>query len=100
MAIVGYDFNRAYAGTVNATGTPCNPTSEVPANAFDNRFFPATGTKWCVTSVPNTSSPNAIMYTFPTGYYYAVNAYTVTSANDLPGRDPRDWTLQKCNRSC
>jgi hypothetical protein len=40
------------------------------------------------------------MYTFATGTYYAINSYTVTSANDIPGRDPRDWTLQGCGGSC
>jgi len=28
---------------------------------------------------------------------YAVNAYTVTSANDEPGRDPKSWQLEGSN---
>ena len=27
----------------------------------------------------------------------AVNQYTITSANDMPGRDPKSWTLQGSN---
>ncbi|GAB3865939.1 hypothetical protein ACFPIJ_13605 [Dactylosporangium cerinum] len=27
----------------------------------------------------------------------AIKQYTLTSANDLPGRDPRSWTVQDSN---
>ena len=35
-----------------------------------------------------------IQYRFLGDGAYAINGYAITSANDAPGRDPRDWTVQ------
>jgi predicted alpha-1,2-mannosidase len=53
------------------------------------RAFDADGlTKWVApAAAPSTT------YQFPNGNRYTVLLYTITSADDLPPRDPRDWTL-------
>jgi hypothetical protein len=92
----GYDLNRAFNGTPDASGTACNPTTEDKTKAFDNKNAPSNGTKWCVYNVSTPTSPSELEYTFAVGTYYAITAYSVTSANDAPERDPRDWTLEGC----
>jgi hypothetical protein len=92
----GGDVDRTEGGTVTATGTPCNATNETPVKAYDN----LSTTKWCVTSAPSTGTPMSTMYDFAGNSSFAVNKYTITTANDQPTRDPRDWTLQGCQGTC
>jgi hypothetical protein len=92
----GGDVDRTEGGTVTATGTACNTTAETPVMAYDN----LTSTKWCVTSAPSTGTPISTMYDFAGTTAFAINKYTVTTANDVPTRDPRDWTLQGCQGTC
>jgi hypothetical protein len=90
-----YDVD-ASAGTAVATGSSCS-TSEDPPKAFDGKSTSTNGTKWCNTSAPSTSYPVSIMLSTTSK---VVSSYTITSANDSPARDPKDWTLQGCNSSC
>jgi uncharacterized protein YjbI with pentapeptide repeats len=99
VGVPGWSWQPSFKGTVAATGTPCNPTTEGPDKAFDDLSASSNGTKWCVTSAPSTSSPASVMYAW-NGLSYAITSYTVISANDSPERDPRDWSLQGCNGSC
>ncbi|MBN2513028.1 MAG: discoidin domain-containing protein [Sedimentisphaerales bacterium] len=50
-----------------------------------------TGSKW-LTGGDNTTG--WIQYQFLGKGAYAINEYAITSANDAPDRDPKDWTLQ------
>ncbi|MFC0006332.1 ThuA domain-containing protein [Micromonospora siamensis] len=68
---------------VSATASAENPPNETAAKAVDG----STGTKWLTFN--------------PTGWLAAklakpvvVSRYALTSANDFPGRDPKNWTLQ------
>ncbi|MCM0677475.1 ThuA domain-containing protein [Micromonospora phytophila] len=68
---------------VSATASAENPPNETAAKAIDG----STGTKWLTFN--------------PTGWLAAklakpvvVSRYALTSANDFPGRDPKNWTLQ------
>ena len=54
-------------------------------------FDKLTGTKWLTAG---GNSTGWLQYRFLGEGAYAINAYSITSANDAPGRDPRDWTLQ------
>jgi hypothetical protein len=65
------------------------PANEAPPLALDNN----TGTKWL------SFLPNGAFYQvqFSSGGQSAVNRYTITSANDVPDRDPYAWTLQGSN---
>ncbi len=83
--------NRAQGGTVLST----NPTSppffatEGDVKVFDNDI----ATKWYVRANPTP----AIIYDFAGTTSYAINAYTVTSGNDAPDRDPAGWRLEGSN---
>jgi lysophospholipase L1-like esterase len=75
-------------GTV--TGRGGSPGSEFPDKAFDN----LTGTKWYNY---NTSGVIWIQYQFCSGASYAINSYSLTSANDSPLRDPKTVNLYGSN---
>jgi hypothetical protein len=82
-------INRAQGGTITASLATDVKATEDRAKAFDNNV----NTKWFVSA---TRTP-WIAYQFPGGATYAINLYTVTSANDMPGRDPKDWRLEGSN---
>ncbi|HEX6961519.1 MAG TPA: lamin tail domain-containing protein [Lacipirellula sp.] len=77
------------SGTWTAGGFPGSPQNEEPPKALDND----TNTKWLA------FQPSGTYYgfRFANGERHAVNAYTMTSANDAPDRDPYSWTLSGSN---
>ncbi|MBL8159269.1 discoidin domain-containing protein [Candidatus Saccharibacteria bacterium] len=63
-----------------------NPPSEDGPKAFDNNV----NTKWLAFSTTMSTTFSSAEVTAPV-------SYSLTSANDSPGRDPRSWTLQASN---
>ncbi len=63
-----------------------NPVGEEEDKAFDNN----TSTKWLILG----SSTGTIGYDFSGSTTAIVSQYNVTSANDSPDRDPKNWTFQ------
>jgi F5/8 type C domain len=80
-------LNRAQGGVVTSS-RPADKATETPAMVFDNdvktKWFARTPTVW-------------LAYQFAGGATYTIDAYTVTSANDKPERDPMSWELQGSN---
>ncbi|NJM16720.1 MAG: hypothetical protein HC896_16330, partial [Bacteroidales bacterium] len=74
-------------GLITASGEKPE-AGEGKAQAFDNlsntKWFTATDTAW-------------IQYQFAAGNQYAISAYTITSANDAPARDPMNWKVYGSN---
>ncbi|MGK5739958.1 ThuA domain-containing protein [Micromonospora sp. URMC 103] len=68
---------------VSATASGENPPNETAAMAIDG----STGTKWLART---TTGWLAAKLAQPV----VVSRYALTSANDFPGRDPKNWTLQ------
>ena len=68
------------------------PGGEEPPKALDN----TTGTKWLAFEPTGTF----YQFQFSGGQQHAVNAYTITSANDASERDPYTWTLSGSNDGC
>jgi len=65
-------------------------SGENQTKAFDD----STNSKWLDNAgTPTASNPSWITYQFANAGY-AVQQYTITSANDEPNRDPKSWTLQ------
>lgn len=74
-------------GTVTASGEN-TASGEGKEKAFDN----SNATKWLAFSA------NAwIQFRFSNSKKFAINQYTITSANDAPTRDPKNWTLRGSN---
>ena len=95
-----YDLNRAQGGTAATNASSPCASSQGADKAFDNLASSSNGTKWCVGFKPLPTQPVSIMYTFASSQAYAITSYSITSANDVPVRDPRDWKLQGCNGTC
>lgn len=66
-------------------------TNETAANLIDGK----TSTKYCVDKGSGDGPVAWIVYHLPAAK--AVTAYSITSANDEPGRDPKNWKLQGSN---
>jgi len=93
-------LDRTQGGTATGTGTSCNATAEGVAQAYDNRMTSADFSKWCVLSAPSTATPISTVYDFAGTTAFAINKYTLTTGDDAPDRDPKDWTLQGCQGTC
>jgi hypothetical protein len=88
--LLGNDFTDPASGITITTGqAAASPANEMPPMVVDNNR----GTKWLA------FEPNGTWYQiqFNGGVQRAVNAYTISSANDAPERDPYAWTLQGSN---
>jgi hypothetical protein len=83
----GGTTDRTEGGTASDDGAS-NPGGEGEAQAFDN----TSNTKWLVFNPTGN-----IAYDFAGDDAYAINSYTVTSANDASDRDPKNWNLQGSN---
>jgi hypothetical protein len=85
----GGAVNRAQGGTVTSSVATDNKPTEDKTKAFDNDV----NTKWFVTA----STTPWIAYQFAAGTTHAITSYTITSANDMPTRDPVSWRLEGTN---
>ena len=64
---------------------------EFAFNVFDNQLSPGNG-KWCCgTQFPQIVGAD---FTETTGEAYRLTHFTVASANDVPARDPVEWTIE------
>ena len=79
--------DRARGGTASASEENA-ANGEGAAQAFDDD----SATKWLTNAGSGT-----LQYQFAGGRKYTVSLYTLTSGNDAPGRDPRDFQLQASN---
>ncbi len=85
----GAALNRAQGGTVLMSSQCTSKATEMPVNVFDNNI----NTKWYCSG----NAKPTIAYQFGAGATYAINAYSITSANDTPTRDPKSWRLEGSN---
>jgi len=81
-----FDRTDETGGIVNVRGE--NLPNEGAVSAFDNdaqtKWLDFVGNSW-------------IQYEFANERQYIITEYTITSANDSPERDPRDWILTGSN---
>jgi hypothetical protein len=85
----GSDPERTEGGTASDENAN-NPVNEGEAQAFDN----TTNTKWLVFNPTGN-----IIYDFAGEDAYAINRYTIASANDESTRDPKSWFLEGSNNN-
>jgi len=91
--------NRAVGGIASASSEMSSSKSkENAANAFDGSI----NTKWFnypVAARPGDLAYNNgwIQYQFGGGERLVITAYAITSANDVPSRDPKNWEFQGSN---
>jgi len=78
-------WNVAIGGTATATVAP-----EGAGNAFDGNSF----TMWFA---GGSHGVGALQYDFGEGHTQVIKAYTLTSPNIKPERDPKDWQFEGSN---
>lgn len=83
-------LNQAAGGTASDWTGSSPGATEGPGKAFDG----TTSTKWYNSA---TSFPGWLQYNFGAGVNRTVVRYDVSSANDLPQRDPSAWLFQASN---
>ncbi|MFT3787331.1 MAG: alginate lyase family protein [Tepidisphaeraceae bacterium] len=79
------------AGTGSASASAQNAAPESSAQAFDG----TTNTKWY--SGGNSGTTAWLRYDFGAGQQRTLTQYAVSSANDVPDRDPKDWQFVGSN---
>lgn len=84
--------NRASGGTPSGSSDNSSWTAN---EAIDKAFDEDVNTKWF--SGSGSGSSGWIRYDFGPGAKWVVTRYDLTSANDVPARDPRDWQFQGSN---
>ncbi|MWC30716.1 basic secretory protein-like protein [Paenibacillus sp. MMS18-CY102] len=82
-----YPIDRSEGGTVTVSEGN-SPAGQDKSSAFDSNDL----TKWLI-----FNNTGWIQYQFANSGQYAINAYTIRSANDYPERDPASWTLKGSN---
>ena len=90
-----FNFNTTddHLGTITAQGEN-SASGEVAANVFDDN----SATKWLDFASGNPATRASwIQYRYAGGAQNIIAQYAVTSANDAPERDPRDWRLLGSN---
>lgn len=79
-----------------ATGTkvtdPGGPYRTSGSERVDKTIDGDSGTKWCI-----DGPPAEVIWQAELAASAAVSSYTLTSANDVPARDPQQWSLQGSN---
>ena len=78
-------WNVTFGGTATAT---------VAADSAEKVFDSNTATRWFT---GGNGKVGAVQYDFGGGRAPVIERYTVTSANDVPERDPKDWQFQGSN---
>lgn len=80
-------FDHVLQNTVTAPGGPYQDSngSETVAQTYDGNA----GTKWCI-----ISPPAQVLWQVRLAAAASVQSYSLTSANDEPQRDPRDWRFE------
>jgi hypothetical protein len=86
--VCGSPTSVAKDGTVTASSPGISP--EDMTKAFDEN----SATKWYAGDNVNKGW---IAYQFASGVTRTVTSYSITSANDMPTRDPATWELQGSN---
>jgi len=87
LCFAGWRDFTDLGGTVTASSQI--HSGESKEMAFDN----TSSTKWLTSYTPT----GWIQFQFPEENQYTVKRYSITSANDAPERDPRNWTLYGSN---
>ena len=89
------DADKGYNATFSANDEPGFGGGEFAFNVFDNRLGPSND-KWCCGKgggIPDEGLWVMAEFDEP----YALTHFTVSSANDVPARDPTVWEVQGSN---
>ncbi len=89
--VTPYDTTDDGLGTITAQGEI--GSFQGKEKAFDN----SRGSKWLDLAPDPSTRASWIQYQYANDQRYVLTSYTITSGDDNPPRDPRDWTLSGSN---
>ncbi|MBM3243126.1 discoidin domain-containing protein [Candidatus Poribacteria bacterium] len=87
--------DKGYNAKFSANDEPGFGGGEFAFNVFDNRLGPSND-KWCC-GLGGGIPKEGLWVTAELEKPYLLTHFTVSSANDVPGRDPTDWEVQGSN---
>ncbi len=90
-AVTPFDTTDDGLGTITAQGEI--GSFQGRQKAFDNNL----GSKWLDLAPDPSTRASWIQYQYADDQRYTLTSYTITSGNDNPARDPKDWTLWGSN---
>jgi beta-lactam-binding protein with PASTA domain len=90
------DYEVSYSGITGETSPASAAGENSPDETADKAFDGDVNTKWRDSSIIANGS-SWIQYQYDGSTYVTVDSYAITSANDAPERDPRDWNLLGSN---
>ncbi|KJQ52856.1 discoidin domain-containing protein [Microbacterium sp. SA39] len=76
-------------GARTAVSSPGGPYTVSGGESVEKTFDGDSGTKWCL-----IAPPAEVIWQADLAEPAAVASYSLTSANDVPARDPQDWRLE------
>jgi len=96
-SVTGFGSYRAFGDVLIAFGpgprpivtAPGGPYSSSATEGVEKTVDGAPGTKWCI-----DGPPQQVIWQAALAAPAAVSVYRLTSANDVPARDPATWTFQ------
>ncbi len=99
---VVYAADRAPVGLTLSnrvsSGTASDSQNSSGTEGADKAFDGLATTKWYNGgTAPTVAAPVWLGYDFGAGNAWAIARYDITSASDVQGRDPKDWTVQGSN---
>jgi alpha-L-fucosidase 2 len=83
---IGAAMETRYDGVI---ATPAAPSA---GNSIRSSFDGTEQTKWCV-----PDAGNAVIWLAELPAAKKISSYSLTSANDMPIRDPKEWSLEASN---
>ena len=76
-------------GARNTVTSPGGPYEVSGGESVEKTYDGDSGTKWCL-----IAPPAEVIWQADLAEPTAVSSYSLTSANDVPDRDPQDWRLE------
>lgn len=76
-------------GARNTVTSPGGPYEVSGGESVEKTYDGDSGTKWCL-----IAPPAEVIWQADLAEPIAVSSYSLTSANDVPDRDPQDWRLE------
>ncbi len=77
---------------IRMDGVAANPTAPSTGNSIRSSIDGTDQTKWCV-----PDAGNAVTWQAELPAAQKISSYSLTSANDMPVRDPKKWSLEASN---
>lgn len=95
--LMGFSEIELLEGTIDRTELPGTVFANLPKTGREGIYYAFDGTTHTKWLSPSGSPTGYIGFQFADGASYRINGYAISSANDYPTRDPKNWNLEGSN---